>query len=153
MTPSSRPPAPLQPLGPRTRAALQRSLRTMAVLWLVISLLSGLAGGGLYGGKGLISAALVAGVGLLLIVITTATHRAVLNRPELSMAWMGMDFLGKLGLLIGAVALTRKTALFEANLLFFALLAMVICFSVGMSVALARSHVPLLDPPDSDKKQ
>lgn len=86
-------------------------------------------------------------VGLILVGITVGVHRLVVVRPSLTMAWMGMDFLGKIVVILITLGICRKTNIAEPYTMFFMLLALILGLSLLMSLSLVRARVPLLDSP------
>lgn len=137
-------------IGSQTRRAVVSSLRLTAISILVTLGLAAVLAGVLVGVPGLQTVGLCAVAGLLLLGITVGSHRFVLRAPDLMMVGMGADFVLKLLLFLGLVAVARQFPIVHPLVLFLTMLALILVQAVVFSVSLLRLRVPLVEAPERE---
>lgn len=132
-------------IGTSTQRAVKLSLRLTAIAVLVTLVLAAVLAGAIMGISGLQSVGLCAIAGAVMLLITLGSHLFTLRNPELMMAGMGADFVLKLMLFLGLVAVARQLPWLNPLVLFLTMLALILVQTLVFSVAVARCRIPLLD--------
>lgn len=104
----------------------------------------------LVGVSGLQTVGLCAVAGLLMLGITVGSHLFVLRAPDLMMAGMGADFVLKLLLFLGLVAVARQFPALQPLVLFLTMLALILVQAVVFSMSLLRLRAPLVETPERE---
>lgn len=85
-----------------------------------------------------------------MMLVTIGSHIFTLNHPDLMMAGMGGDFLAKIVILLGALAVARAIPGIIPLAIFLSMLALILVQTLTFPIAVSRSRVPLLDPPEDE---
>lgn len=132
-------------IGTSTQRAVKLSLRLTAIAVLVTLVLAAVLAGAIVGISGLQSVGLCAIAGAVMLLITLGSHLFTLRNPELMMAGMGADFVLKLMLFLGLVAVARQLPWLNPLVLFLTMLALILVQTLVFSVAVTHCRIPLLD--------
>ncbi|MDO5672225.1 MAG: hypothetical protein Q4G30_05120 [Actinomycetaceae bacterium] len=127
-------------------AALRRALRWMSLAVAAVLFASALVSWLVYGTRGMPSVGVAAAVCVLLIAVTAWSHHMSLMHPDLTMAFVGGDFLIKLVTVLASVIITKKIeGVFEPSILFFTLVAAILAMTIAQTTGLAVSRVSIID--------
>lgn len=102
------------------------------------------------GVSGLQTVGLCAVAGPSLLGITMGSHRFVLWAPNLMIVEMGTDFILKLLLFLGLVAVARQFPVVHPLVLFLTMLALILVQAMVFSVPLLRLWMPLIEAPERE---
>lgn len=119
----------------------------MAVTLVLAAALAGL----LTGVPGLKAVGLAVVAGSAMMAATAASHTFTINHPDLMMAGMGADFVLKILVLLGTLAVARAIPDLHPLVIFLTMLALILVQTIAFPVAITRARVPLLDPPQAEK--
>ncbi|MCI6584113.1 MAG: hypothetical protein SPK50_07060 [Mobiluncus porci] len=143
-------PPPENRIGPLTKKAVKYSLKFTALAMLVTLILAALIAALATGIPGLKAVGLSAAAGAAMMLATAASHTFTINHPDLMMAGMGGDFLCKILILLGTLAVARAIPDLNPMVIFLTMLALILVQTVAFPVAVTRARVPLLDPPEDE---
>lgn len=122
-------------------AVIRKQLPLVAV---VVGVLTGVVA--LILQRSLISAGLALGLGVLLALITGFTLKQGNANPGMQMAFLGLDYLVKVIILISTLLIARKVAVLDQHVLGISLAVSILGQSFVQARNLARIQAPILTP-------